>query len=388
MQLAAFGALPQNVQAWQLLYRSTDFDGQPSAAVTTVLRPAGTTPKAVVSYQIAEDASAPQCAPSYELRPGLNVGATVNQAEILLIDTVVAEGFAVSIPDYEGLAGDFGAPRQPGYAVLDGLRATEQFGPLGLPGAGTPAAIWGYSGGSLASGWAAQVQPTYAPDLNIRGVAVGGFVTNVAQALTAINGGFAAGLIPSALPGVLRSDPALAAAVDPYLTAAGRAVLARSGSQCEVTNLVDYPFFNLNNYLTVPLDTLLALPAVQSATAELNLGGTTPTAPLFVYHAVHDELIPIAGTDATVADYCSHGDSVTYTRDQLSEHGILAVSGAPAALAWLTQRLDGQPAAQGCATSTVASMLLSPPGLQSLPSFLASALLGLLDQPIGPGDIF
>jgi hypothetical protein len=167
-----------------LLYRTTNDEGQPEATVTTVLLPAGTEPRGLLSYQVAEDAVAPQCAMSYVLRQGSGVAGANSQAEVYLIDAALAQGFAVSVPDYEGPGGDFGAARQPGYAVLDGIRAAEQFSPLGLPGQSTPVGIWGYSGGSLASGWAAQVQPSYAPELNLRGVAVGGFVTNIVQPST------------------------------------------------------------------------------------------------------------------------------------------------------------------------------------------------------------
>ncbi|MGI8680363.1 MAG: lipase family protein [Jatrophihabitans sp.] len=389
VQLAAFAVLPQNVQAWQVLYRSTDYRGQPMASVTTLLKPAGAAPKAVISYQVAEDAAAPQCAPSYTMRPGAAPGEIVNQAELLLIDAAVGQGFAVSVPDYEGFRGDFGAARQPGYAILDGLRAAEHFGPLALPaGNRTPAAVWGYSGGSLASGWAAQVQPSYAPDLNIRGIALGGFVTDLAAALIKINGGFGSGLIASALPGVDRSSPPLAAALAKYLTPAGKAALAKAGTQCEISNLVSYPFTDFSKYLTVPLKTFLTLPTVRAGVAELDLGGSAPAAPLYVYHAVNDELVPIAGTDATVKKYCAAGDSVRYERDLLSEHGSLAVTGAPAALAWLTDRLTGHAAASGCHTSTVLSTALTPGGLTQFPNTVRSILLGLLDLPIGPGTIF
>jgi hypothetical protein len=292
------------------------------------------------------------------------------------------------MPDYEGLAGDFGAANQPGYIELDGLRAAERFDPLGITtAAATPVALWGYSGGSLASGWGAQLQPTYAPELQLKGVAVGGFATNLQQAFVKINGGFAAGLIPSALPGILRSSPALAAAIAPYLTPAGAAMLAKSGSQCELKNVSAYPFFNANSVLTVPLKTLLAIPAIASAIDALNLGATTPTAPLFVYHAVNDELIPVAGPDAIVKKYCAGGDSVTYTRDLLSEHGALAVTGAPSALAWLHARLTGGAAPQGCTTKTVLTMALTASALGQEPEVVRSILLGLLNLPIGPGEV-
>jgi hypothetical protein len=387
VNLAAFAALPQRVRAWQLLYRTTNYRGRPEATVTTVLLPAGGKPRGLISYQIAEDAVAPQCAMSYTLREGSTV-EPINQLEMLIIDAAVAQGFAVSVPDYEGPHGDFGAARQPGYAILDGIRASERFRSLGLHGVSTPVGIWGYSGGSLASGWAAQVQPRYAPKLNLRGVAVGGFVTNIAQAMNQINGGFGAGLIVSVLAGVARTVPPLAAGIDTYATRAGKALFAKGASQCELANVTQYGFININKYLTVPVTQLLALPAIKNALDKIDLGGTAPSAPLFVYHSVDDELIPVAGADATVAKYCAGGDSVTYTRDILSEHGSLAVLGAPQALSWLTQRLTGGPVPHGCTTTTVLSMGLNPTTILGGARLVLNDAQALLGLPVGPTDVF
>jgi hypothetical protein len=382
--LAAFSLLPQKVRAWELMFRTTSGSGAPAVAVTTVLLPSGSRPKSLLSYQVAEDASAPQCAPSYVLRLSGPRTEAVNQAELLLIDAALGEGFAVSVPDYEGIQGDFGAAKQPGYLVLDGLRAAERFAPLGLPGAKTRTAIWGYSGGSLASGWAAQVQHRYAPHIHLRGVAVGGFVTNVPQALLKINGGFGSGLIASALPGVLKSSPKIDALIRPQLTAAGKKLLAHAGRQCEVKNVTQYSFVNFDRYFKVPIASLLARPAVRKQIDRLNLGGHTPAVPLFVYHAIHDELIPVAGPDAMVKKYCAHGDSVDYTRDELSEHGALAVTGGASALAWLSDHTIGHATQHGCTTTTVATMAATAPALKSWPAVVQSILKALAGLPVGP----
>ena len=63
---------------------------------------------------------------------------------------------------------------------------------------------WGYSGGSLASGWAAALQPKYAPELkkNLIGAALGGFVTNITATAEATDGTLFAGLVPNALSGL------------------------------------------------------------------------------------------------------------------------------------------------------------------------------------------
>lgn len=71
IRLAFLGIIPQAVVAYQLLYRTTDLDGGPQAAITTVIRPAGITvaPDApVISYQCAIDAVASTGFPSYVLR--------------------------------------------------------------------------------------------------------------------------------------------------------------------------------------------------------------------------------------------------------------------------------------------------------------------------------
>jgi hypothetical protein len=382
IDLSAFALLPAKVRAWQLLYRTLDYRWRAMATVTTVVAPVDSPPKGIVSYQIAEDASAADCAPSVELASTNDASTLANQGylavDALNIDALVAQGFAVSIPDYEGPNSDFGAGYQPGYAILDGLRAAESFAPLGLAGTSTPAALWGYSGGALASGWAAEVQPTYVPNLNLRGVAVGGFPTQVPQIFSQVEKTVFSGLLVGVIPGMLRTDPTLSDLFYTYLNPAGVAALAAAAKQCVIENIASAD--NMNNYLTIPWSQFLSMPAVVDQLNKYDLGGLAPKAPLFVYHAVNDELVPIQGPTATVASYCQAGDSVTFIRDEVSEHVTLDFIGAPAALNWLTQRLDGQPAPQHCSTETVSSMALTAAELGELPSFLTADLRILLAE--------
>jgi hypothetical protein len=66
---------------------------------------------------------------------------------------------------------------------------------------------------------------------------------------------------------------------------------------------------------------------------------------------------------------------------------ILAVTGAPDALNWLADRLNGKPAASGCSTRNVVSSLFSPGALSTFGSVIFNDLLALAGQPIGPGDM-
>ncbi|AHH17700.1 lipase [Nocardia nova SH22a] len=367
VDLPGFFSLATPVRAWQLLYRTTDAHGRPAATATTVVRPASGRPGAIVSYQLPEDASTADCAPTRFIGTDPAARADATPAMLALdlgpVNALLAQGFAVSIPDYEGPASEWGAARQPGYGVLDGVRAAERFDQLGLPGTATPAALWGYSGGSLASGWAAEVQRDYAPELDIRGVALGGFLTDPAQAIVRTIGTVFAGVPISVLPGLIRTNPDLVAEFIGHLTPSGKTLLQTAGSQCMAENTLAHSFVDLSAHMDMPFRDFMELPRVRSAFADLNLGTTAPAAPLFVYHSVNDEMVPITGVDRTVAGYCAAGASVTYVRDEASEHGLLSITGAPAALDWLSQRLTGDRTRPACTTRTVPSALILPNSL-------------------------
>ncbi|AHH94985.1 lipase family protein [Kutzneria albida] len=389
VEATAFGLLPQKVQSWQVLYRTTDTKGAPQATVTTVLLPYGAQPSAtrpLVSYQVAEDSAAPQCAMSYQLRRGAGNENIVAQAEILLIDAALQQGWAVTVPDYEGPRSAYVAGRQAGQAVLDGIRATENFGPAGLNGVNTKVGAWGYSGGALASGWASELQASYAPELNVVGVAEGGLPVDPRSVLDAANGSFFAGIAMSGIAGLRQAYPELDDFLNTYLTPEGRTAFAKAASQCNSANAQGFAFTDLFKYFTIKDP--LSQPVPKQVLSDVLMGKQTPKAPLFVYHSVNDELVPIkANSDTVVPRYCADGARVTYQRDILSEHVALVATGAPDALIWLKDRFADKPVAAGCTTSTVVSSLLSPEALRVLGTVLAKDLLALAGRPVGPADM-
>jgi hypothetical protein len=332
--------VPVPVQSWQLLYASRDTGGQPEAAVASVLVPASLRPpgaRPLVSYQVAEDSLATRCAPSYEMRLG-------TEAEEPLIGLALAQGWAVVVPDYEGPGSHWTAGVQAGHAVLDGIRAAEHFAPAGLGGAGTPLGLWGYSGGAQATAWATELQPGYAPELAISGAAEGGVPPDVGDVARRINGGPFSGLYFGAAVGLSRAYPEMS--IQSLLNDRGRAAFARIGGECIDEFAAQYANQRLDDYTTV--GDPLTLPAVQRVIAEDRLGGLTPAAPLYVYHSALDELIPAGGVRALVAGYCGRHVDVTYHEDLLSDHVSLAVSGAPAAVAYVTARFQGLSPPRSC----------------------------------------
>ncbi|MFF2087455.1 lipase family protein [Nocardia sp. NPDC058176] len=355
VEVASLGPQAQDADAWQLLYRTTDVDGRPMATVTTVLRPRTGPVNGLISYQPATDASAPQCAPSFVLRQGAPDKYDAS-LDFMQIDQMLSSGHAISVPDWEGPKGSMFVPRQPGYAVLDGVRAAQGFAPLGLSGADTPVAAMGYSGGSFGTSWAAHVHPTYAPEIRLVGVALGGWTAPVGRFLESLDGGPFSGFLPSLLPGMMRADPRLAAAFDEYLTPAGHALMAAGDSKCVTPNVAQHAFLRMDEYLTIPFSQLVE--QVRASFADLDFDPVAATAPLFLYNAVHDEIIGIAGVDQAVAQWCASGAQITHTRDELSEHVSLQISATSAVLRWLGDRLAGQAAPDGCSTRTVPSMSL------------------------------
>ncbi|VEH99902.1 Secretory lipase (plasmid) [Tsukamurella tyrosinosolvens] len=133
--------MPLNVDAWQLAYRTTGMNGEPDLSVTTVMVPRGKKPTKLLSYQAAADSTLRICQSSYATTKGGPIDLAAKEgpltfgmpgAELLFAGLGVQEGWAVAMPDHGGGEDRFLTPRQPGWAVLDGIRAVENFSRLGM----------------------------------------------------------------------------------------------------------------------------------------------------------------------------------------------------------------------------------------------------------------
>jgi hypothetical protein len=392
-QVSLFSLVPQKAQAWQLLYRTTDQLGNPEATVSTVLLPGGAAPdpkRPLVSYQFATDSADPDCAPSRSITSGAPIGTIAGQAEVLLVNALLVKGYAVSIPDYEGPDAAFGATRQAGQAVLDGIRAAEAFTPLGLGGRQTPVGMFGYSGGAVATNGAAEAQPAYAPELSLRGSAAGGSLGNdFVGVINNFNGGPFASLAASAIAGLSEAYPVITDVLLKYANDKGKKAIESLKHMCVAEAALNFLFANIDTFTTVPLAQLLALPEVKQVIADDSPGQHTPAVPMYLYHGVFDEVLPIKGVDAMVTGFCANGASITYNRDLLAEHGIALLTGVGGALSWLDGRLAGQAPAPGCHTRTVLSNIFQPGTAEAFGSQLIYAnFLSLLGLPVGPAGVY
>ena len=343
VELALFGLIPQRAHATQLLYRSTDRHGAADVAATTVIVPTGAPADCpIVSYQCAIDAISARCFPSYALRRHAKAVGSVTQLELPLIAAVLAEGWAVSVPDHEGVTGMWGAPYEPGYHVLDGLRAVLNSDRLPLTAA-APIGLWGYSGGGLASSWAAEMCGTYAPELNIVGAVLGSPVGNLGNTFRRLNGGLFAGLPALVVAALADIYPGLHRVVEEHATEQGRELLDRLHHMSTAEAVIKLAGKNVDDMVDEPLEQILAMPEVTEVFDDIKLGVAVPVPPVLIVQAVHDEIISVDDIDELAQTYEAGGASVTYHRDLFSEHLLLHPMSAPMALRWLTDRFAQRP---------------------------------------------
>ncbi|WP_323792968.1 lipase family protein [Nocardioides sp.] len=376
VQVAFLGLIAQRgLTAWQLAYRSTDLDGRAEVAVTTILMPRKHDPEGpqrLVAYQCAIDAVSDRCFPSYALRRGSRAWGALPQFELTIIAGLLDRGYVVSLSDHEGLHGHFAAPREPGYRVLDGIRAAMAFPPTGAT-RDTPVGLFGYSGGGMASSWAAEMAPRYAPEITLVGAVLGSPVGDPGEAFIKLNGGLNAGLPALVVSGLRHAYPGLGEVVRRHVHADGIERLDRLQEMTTVTAVLRYAFDDFDDFLDPPLADVLGEAAVIEVFNDIRLGDTAPQCPVLVVQAVHDQIIDVDDVDGQVARYVEAGVEVTYVRDRLSEHLSLMVLGLPTMLTWLERRFDQDPEPTTTRTHTVVSMALSPRAWPGFVRVLAAA---------------
>ncbi|MBW0014308.1 lipase family protein [Mycobacterium sp.] len=380
VELAFLGLVPQPVRAVQLLYRTMDMNGEPEATVTTVIAPAERAPGQacpLLSYQCAIDAMTSRCFPSYALRRRAKALGSLSQFELLLISAAVAEGWAVSVPDHEGIHGSWGAPYEPGYRVLDGIRAALSSERIALsPSA--PIGLWGYSGGGLASAWAAEMCGDYAPELDIVGAVLGSPVGDLGNTFRRLNGSLLAGLPALVVAALARIYPDLDRIIKEHVNDEGRDLLDSLKDMTTVEAVVRMAGKDMGDYLDQPLEDILSTPEVSYVFDSIRLGAAVPTPPVLIVQAVHDYLIDVNDIDALADAYSAGGARVTYHRDAFNEHIVLHPLSAPMTLRWLTDRFADRPLTEHLIRTTWPTMFhpMTYVGMARLIKIAAKVIMG------------
>lgn len=385
VNLANFGLIPLNVDAWQVSYRSNNSRDEPIAAVATVLKPRGSAPDKLVSMQVAEDSLGAYCAPSYAVQQSsvaTLAGQIVAPLEFMIAQGAVQQGWAVVIPDHQGPNEAYAAGPLAGRITLDGIRATRAFEPMQLA-TDARIAMYGYSGGAIATGHAAELHQSYAPELNIVGVAEGGVPADLGPVLDNSINGIWSGMAMAAVIGLSREYPEFSALLDQTMDPLGKALSVIKGGLCVQWNTALAPFMNVKGFLRTQGDPL-DHPVVREVLDSTRMGKSVPTMPMYIWQGNPDELIPVGQVNTLINTYCQDpAASVQYTREHLSEHITTELFGTGPALLWLRDRLNGVPASQGCSTSDVGWLAMNPDGLQLVGQTFGETLASFLGKPIG-----
>jgi triacylglycerol lipase len=220
--------------------------------------------------------------------------------------------------------------------VLDGIRATLRFEPAGLA-ADSPVGVWGYSGGALATLFAAEQHPQYAPELNIAAAAAGGGGVDITSSPEMFEAGNLLSGIPfGACIAASRAFPDFDLAG--HLTEHGKALVAAAEDMTMEQLALSFPFLRMSSILTVP--TVSDLPGARAGFEATRCGQAPPAAAVFLYHAVHDQATAISDVDRLVEQYRREGVDVAYRRFRVGEHLIVMLRAVPGALRFLAGRLS------------------------------------------------
>ena len=371
------------VTAIQLLYRTTNAQGQPTANVTTVVPSLTGQDSKAVSYQSAYDSLNPQDGPSRAIAGNVSLGSSIADFESAALSGLLLAGYNLVIPDTEGQTADFAAGPEYGTDTLDSIRAAVNSPATGL-NAGTKFGLMGYSGGAIATDWAAALAPSYAPDVNknLVGFAEGGLLVDPAHNLQYVNGSLVwSGVIPMALIGVARS---YGVDLTQYMSSYGKQLNSQLQSASIVDALGEYPGLTWQDMALPQYSNPDSAPAFVAAVNKVNLGSaSTPTVPGYIAEGDGGVLegtfgdpsgigtgdgVMVAGDVRALANqYCATGDSsIEYTQFDALGHIATGAAWAPLAASWLSDRFAGKPAPSDCgaipAGNSLAPEQLTPAG--------------------------
>ncbi|MEV0245585.1 lipase family protein [Nocardia sp. NPDC050712] len=338
---------------WQVLFRSSDSHDNPIAAATTLLIPAGGSGSSdagssggrpLLSYQPFVNSLGTQCAPSHSLFNG-------EMQESVALNMPLARGWAVNVPDHLGPTSAYGAAKLGGRITLDSIRAVRRFEPAHL---GTSqVGLAGYSGGGMATGFAAALAPEYAPELPIVGVAQGGVPVNIGKLALEV------GQTPHALFGLgfaaaIGLEREYSGEVDmaSKLNGPGNALRNQIANSCSAEIIsagANRSFYDVFLPAATQAGLSQADPVLIRILHEnsLETHPGVPRAPIYQWHGEADQVNP--GLVRELAGrYCQAGTPMLLEMVPGADHATSVIQGLPNAFMYLSDRFAGRPAPSNC----------------------------------------
>ncbi|MCW2857321.1 MAG: lipase [Marmoricola sp.] len=246
-----------------------------------------------VAFAVGTQGMGTQCAPSRQMAAG-------REYESVFITGLLARGYNVVVPDYQGLGlrstsghgtHTYMSREVQGRVVLDALRAAQQLDSPDIPADG-PVAIAGYSQGGGAAASAAELWHTYAPDLDLKGAVCGAVPADFPLVARMLDGSPYFAFLGYALVG-LSADYAID--LGPLLSARGLEVASALTEQCMFESLRRYAFTR-SSTLTADgrsIGSMLREEPFATIVADQQLGnGRSPRVKALISHSRLDDVVP------------------------------------------------------------------------------------------------
>lgn len=353
IQAASVGLLKFDINAWQMLYRTSGVTkDQPLHTVTTVLVPTNAKHDHVVTISSPENANYIRCAPSYAFRYSgvLEITNFEPRWEQMIYTLYLDEGWIVNAPDHEGPESAFSAGRLGGHMVLDSMRAVINYEPLQVP-KNAMMIGHGYSGGSIPNGWAASLRPVYAPELNVVGWSLGGTASDPMMTLQFLDGTATSSLVLSGAVGLITAytDELYDLFQNEIWTDAGKQAVQVTKNACVYEMVVRF----FDQRIQTPKyikggRNISDFPQVVEVTNRNTMGRYpqyTPRDPVFMFHAAYDEEIVWYQANTTAVQWCENGANIrflTYTSHDLN-HVATYLLNVPYIIQYMRDRFAHKP---------------------------------------------
>lgn len=345
----------------RILYSSTLITGEAAAVSGTLLEPTlpwnGPGPRPVLVIAPGTRGAADACAPSRGL---ISINAQTSALginyELPIAHLALLSGVRVVMTDYMGLgtpgAHTYAHNREEGRAVLDAARVALRA--ADAP-ADTPVGLWGYSQGGGATGAAAELAATYAPELNIAGTFAGAPPANLPVVINSIEGNAIFGVLGMAVAGFAERNPVIfREEIEPLLNEEGRRYFDQTPEMCLPDAMLAWGRRHSRELTTTGesfSEVAARSPILWEALTAQNLGQTTPTGPVMIHAGTNDDTIPYHQVRDLAATYCASGVPVAYTTDPLPttvpgttlNHMLPFFSGMESSLTYLLERFRGAP---------------------------------------------